>query len=136
MSAAAAANCIFCKIIKGQIPSFKLAETELSYAFLDVNPIAKGHALVIPKHHAQFFHEVPDENLADLLPLAKKVATAIGAPNYNLLQNNGRIALDHVHFHIIPKNEKEGLGIDWPVEPLTKEALEALGKELSSKIAA
>ncbi|TPX45585.1 hypothetical protein SeMB42_g03944 [Synchytrium endobioticum] len=128
-----AASCIFCKIIKGAIPSHKLYETELTYSFLDISPLSTGHAvspnifcpapschLVIPKAHAQYLHEVPDESLADLLPVAKKIASAIGAKNYNVLQNNGRLAhqaVDHAHFHIIPKpNDAEGLGLPWQTD--------------------
>ncbi|TPX36213.1 hypothetical protein SmJEL517_g01505 [Synchytrium microbalum] len=132
-----AANCIFCKIIKGAIPSHKVLETELTYAFLDISPLSTGH-LVIPKAHAQFFHQVPDENLADLLPVAKKVALAIGAKDYNLLQNNGRLAhqaVDHVHFHIIPKpNETEGLGIEWPMLKPTQEQLLATKNSIVEKL--
>ncbi|KAJ3044453.1 Adenosine 5'-monophosphoramidase [Rhizophlyctis rosea] len=134
---AAAANCIFCKIVKGTIPSFKLFETELTYAFLDVGPLSKGH-LVIPKAHSQYFHEVSDEALADLLPVAKKVAKAINPAQYNVLQNNGRLAnqaVDHVHFHIIPKpNEEEGLGIKWRPQTADKEELAAFAKEIVGRI--
>ncbi|KAL1917502.1 uncharacterized protein VTP21DRAFT_3895 [Calcarisporiella thermophila] len=133
-----AANCIFCKIIRKEIPSHKLYETELTYAFLDINPLSEGHALVIPKYCAEFVHQVPDEHLADLLPVAKKIALAIGADNFNLLQNNGRKAhqfVPHVHFHIIPKpNEKEGLGISWPQQTPTKESLSDVAKKISERI--
>ncbi|KAJ3021903.1 Adenosine 5'-monophosphoramidase [Thoreauomyces humboldtii] len=138
-----AANCIFCKIVKGAIPAFKIVETELSYAFLDVGPLSKGHAvrwvnLVIPKEHAQFMHELSDASLADLLPVAKKVALALNVPNYNVLQNNGKLAhqeVPHVHFHIIPKpNEEEGLGIRWPIQQAEKEDLKALAEKLSAHI--
>ncbi|KAJ3088667.1 hypothetical protein HK102_008225 [Quaeritorhiza haematococci] len=130
------ASCIFCKIIKGVIPSFKLLETEFTYAFLDIGPLSKGH-LVIPKYHAQYFHEIPDEYLADLLPQAKKLAKIVGGSNYNLLQNNGRLAhqaVDHVHFHIIPKTESEGLGIEWKTKTVEKEDLAALAKEIIGKL--
>ncbi|KAJ3227380.1 Adenosine 5'-monophosphoramidase, partial [Chytriomyces hyalinus] len=83
---AVAADCLFCKIVKGIIPCHKVAETATTLAFLDINPLAKGHTLVIPKYHAQFTHQLPDESLAELLPVAKKVAIAIGAENYNILQ--------------------------------------------------
>ncbi|KAJ2721204.1 Adenosine 5'-monophosphoramidase [Coemansia sp. Benny D115] len=120
MSCKSLASCIFCKIIKGEIPSFKLAETELSYAFLDIQPLSKGHALVIPRYHAEKMHELPDEFLADAMPLAKKIALAVGATDYNILQNNGRLAhqeVPHVHFHVIPKpNAEEGLGVGWPAK--------------------
>ncbi|KAI8826562.1 HIT-like domain-containing protein [Fimicolochytrium jonesii] len=133
-----AANCIFCKIIKGAIPSFKVIETELTYAFLDVGPIAKGHTLVIPKQHAQFMHELSDESLADILPVAKKVAKALNVPNYNVLQNNGKLAhqvVEHVHFHIIPKpNETEGLGVGWPGKEADKAELKQLAEKLSASM--
>ncbi|KAI9288796.1 HIT-like domain-containing protein [Umbelopsis sp. AD052] len=110
-------NCLFCKIIRGEIPSQKIAETDKSYAFLDIMPLSEGHALVIPKYHAEFMHEVPDEYLADAMPLAKKVAVASGLKYYNILQNNGKLAhqeVPHVHFHIIPKTkEDDGLAMRW-----------------------
>ncbi|KAJ3186353.1 Adenosine 5'-monophosphoramidase [Gaertneriomyces sp. JEL0708] len=132
------ANCIFCKIVKGAIPSFKVLETELSYAFLDVGPLARGHALVIPKEHAEFMHQLSDASLADILPVAKKVATALNVPNYNILQNNGKLAhqvVPHVHFHIIPKpNEEEGLGVGWPTKEADKDDMKKLADELVAKI--
>ncbi|TCD65869.1 hit protein 1 [Steccherinum ochraceum] len=140
MTAKSLATCIFCKIIKGDIPSFKLIENEFSYSFLDIGPLAKGHALVIPKYHAEKLHELPDQYLADALPTAKKIATALGSENYNILQNNGKIAhqeVNHVHFHIIPKpseSDQEGLVIGWPQQKIAKEELEALQKELLGKL--
>ncbi|KZP13914.1 HIT-like protein [Athelia psychrophila] len=133
-------SCIFCKIIKGEIPSYKLIETELSFSFLDIGPLAKGHALVIPKYHAEKLHELPDEYLADALPVAKKIALAQGVTNYNILQNNGRIAhqlVDHVHFHIIPKpsdSEEEGLVIGWPTQEIPKDELAQYYEELKRKL--
>ncbi|KAJ3917979.1 HIT-like domain-containing protein, partial [Lentinula edodes] len=134
------ASCIFCKIIKGEIPSFKLIETDLSfvYSFLDVGPIAIGHSMVIPKYHAAKMHELPDEYLADALPIAKKIALAQGAENYNILQNNGALAhqvVQHVHFHVIPKpNEEEGLIVGWPAKEVPKEELQKVYEELKGKL--
>ncbi|KAJ3329015.1 hypothetical protein HDU76_008822 [Blyttiomyces sp. JEL0837] len=136
------ASCLFCKLIKGVIPAHKLIETELSFAFLDINPLSAGHAvssyLLYCDDHAEFFHQVPDEHLADILPLAKKVALALGCPNYNLLQNNGKLAhqeVPHVHFHIIPKNEGDGLGIGWKSLETDHAKFGALAAELREKIA-
>ncbi|KAI8894963.1 HIT-like protein [Globomyces pollinis-pini] len=129
--------CLFCKIIKREIPSHKLFETELSYAFLDIGPLNKGHALVIPKFHAQKMHQLPDESLADLLPIAKKIALALGAENYNILQNNGRLAhqeVDHVHFHVIPKDVNGGLGIQWNTQKPTQDELKTICESLVEKI--
>lgn len=78
----------------------KLYETEHSFAFMDIGPIAPFHSLVIPKYHATKLHEIPDEYLIELLPIAKKIANAIGSSDYNILQNNGKAAhqaVDHVH---------------------------------------
>ncbi|THV04987.1 putative HNT1-adenosine 5`-monophosphoramidase [Dendrothele bispora CBS 962.96] len=138
MAAKTLASCLFCKIIKGEIPSYKLVETELSYSFLDIGPLSKGHALVIPKYHAEKMHQLPDEYLSDAMPIAKKIALAQGAENYNILQNNGRLAhqlVDHVHFHVIPKpNNEEGLGVGWPSQTLSKEELEGVWETLKKKL--
>ncbi|KAF8877151.1 hit family protein 1 [Gymnopilus junonius] len=132
------ASCLFCKIIKGEIPSYKLIETEKSFAFVDIMPLSKGHSLVIPKYHAEQIQELPDEYLADILPIAKKIALAQGASDYNILQNNGKLAhqvIPHVHFHVIPKpNEEEGLIIGWPAKQLDKDELPKIHEELKAKI--
>ncbi|KAI0016367.1 hit family protein [Xylariomycetidae sp. FL0641] len=122
----------------GEIPCFKLFESEKTLAFLDISPLSKGHALVIPKFHGEKLADIPDEHLGEILPVAKKLVQATGATNYNILQNNGRIAhqvVDHVHFHMIPKpDEKQGLGIGWPQQPTDMEALKALFEEIKAKM--
>ncbi|OXV06665.1 hypothetical protein Egran_05564 [Elaphomyces granulatus] len=132
------AACIFCKIVKGDIPSFKLFESEKVLAFLDIQPLSRGHALVIPKFHGVKLTDIPDEDLTEILPVAKRIAIASGAENFNILQNNGRIAhqfVDHVHFHMIPKpNETEGLGVQWPMQETDMEKLKALHAEIKSKM--
>ncbi|GAA5914831.1 adenosine 5'-monophosphoramidase [Sporobolomyces salmoneus] len=136
-------DCIFCKIIAGKIPSFKLIDTDLSYAFLDIGPIAKGHSLVIPKYHGAKLHDLPDEAMTDILKNLKKLAVAQGLENYNILQNNGRIAhqvVDHVHFHLIPKpsdSDKEGLVIGWPTqkgEGFEMDQLKQLAEDIKGKL--
>ncbi|KJX98795.1 hit family protein 1 [Zymoseptoria brevis] len=132
------AACIFCKIIKGEIPSMKLFESEKTLAFLDINPLAYGHALVIPKHHGAKLTDIPDSDLSELLPVAKKIASAQGSENYNILQNNGRLAhqeVDHVHFHVIPKpDDTQGLGIGWPMLKGDMDRLKKLAEEIKSKM--
>ncbi|OIW26773.1 HIT-like protein [Coniochaeta ligniaria NRRL 30616] len=132
------ASCIFCKIIKGEIPCFKLFESEKTLAFLDVNPLSRGHALVIPKFHGEKLADIPDEDLSEILPVAKKLIKATGAVEYNILQNNGTGAhqvVPHVHFHMIPKpNQQEGLGIGWPQQTTDMDKLKALSEEIKSKI--
>ncbi|KAF1352318.1 HIT-like domain-containing protein [Delphinella strobiligena] len=132
------AACIFCKIIKGDIPSLKLFESEKTLAFLDINPLSSGHALVIPKYHGTKLHDIPDDQLTEVLSVLKKIAIASGAEQYNILQNNGRDAhqeVDHVHFHMIPKpNKEEGLGIGWKQQAPGQEKLKQLAEELKSKM--
>ncbi|CAJ0828193.1 986_t:CDS:2, partial [Entrophospora sp. SA101] len=79
--------------------------------------------------HAKFLHELPDEYLGDLLPVAKRVALAVGAEQYNILQNNGPLA------HQIPKpNKEEGLGISWPAQNPTKDQLNEVAKKITDKL--
>ena len=103
-------NCIFCKIIKGDIPSAKIYEDDLVYAFLDIAPFNFGHALVIPKHHDFSITTIPENYLAAMMAAAAKVAPAIlratKAGGFNLLLNNGPVAgqeVPHAHLHIIPR---------------------------------
>ncbi|KAM5443342.1 Adenosine 5'-monophosphoramidase [Microsporum ferrugineum] len=134
----ASSACIFCKIIKGEIPCMKLFESERVLAFLDIQPLSRGHALVIPKYHGTKLTDIPDADLSELLPVAKKIAVAAGADDFNILQNNGTIAhqvVPHVHVHMIPKpNEPEGLGIHWPAKEADKDDLKTLWEELKSKM--
>uniref|UniRef100_A0A093V9S5 Hit family protein 1 n=1 Tax=Talaromyces marneffei PM1 TaxID=1077442 RepID=A0A093V9S5_TALMA len=125
--------CIFCKIIKGDIPSFKIFESDKVFAFLDIQPLSRGHALVIPKFHGAKLTDIPDEYLTELLPVAKKIAVATGAEDFNVLQNNGRAAHQLVD-HIPKPNETEGLGIKWPSQETDMDKLKALFEELKSKM--
>ncbi|KXJ90638.1 HIT domain-containing protein [Microdochium bolleyi] len=132
------ASCIFCKIIKGEIPCLKLFESDKTLAFLDINPLSKGHALVIPKFHGEKLADIPDDHLGEILPVVKKLIAATGATDYNILQNNGRIAhqqVDHVHFHMIPKpNTEQGLNVGWPQQKTDMDALKTLLDEIKSKM--
>ncbi len=113
-------NCIFCKIIKGEIPSAKVYESESCIAFLDINPINKGHTLIVPKEHYENFEDIPDNVLSDLIIVAKKIVPevieAVGADAYNLGLNNGPKAgqvVPHAHLHIMTRFEGDGLRL-WP----------------------
>ncbi|KAK1064221.1 Adenosine 5'-monophosphoramidase [Friedmanniomyces endolithicus] len=116
----------------------KVFESDKTLAFLDINPLSYGHTLIIPKHHGAKLTDIPEEHLTELLPIASRIAKASGAADYNILQNNGRLAhqeVDHVHVHMIPKpNEKEGLGIQWPQQKVEKERLQKLVEEIKSKM--
>ncbi|KAF2096488.1 HIT-like protein [Rhizodiscina lignyota] len=132
------AACIFCKIIKGEIPSMKLFESEKTLAFLDIGPLSYGHSLIIPKYHGAKLTDIPDDQLSEIMTVTKKIASASGAENYNILQNNGRAAhqeVDHVHFHMIPKpNAEEGLVIGWPAKKGDMERLKSLCEEIKAKM--
>ena len=129
---------IFGKIIRGEIPCHKVYEDDRVLAFLDINPLSTGHTLVIPKEPAQTLDALSEESAAALgraLPrICRAVIAVTGVHEYNVLENNGagaHQAIDHVHFHIIPKpNRTEGLGIDWPMRPLATEA----GAELATRL--
>ena len=103
-------NCVFCAIIAGEIPSFKVYEDESVLAFLDINPFSKGHTLVIPKSHFEGLLDVDGETLGTLADRVKKIAAklkaALGCDGFNILQNNGEAAgqtVKHIHFHIVPR---------------------------------
>ena len=103
-------NCIFCKIIAGQIPCHKVYEDDDVLAFLDVGPLSDGHTLVIPKGHYATLAQVPPEVAAGIgrvLPaLSQAIMQTTGATSWNVLQNNGEGAgqdVHHVHFHLIPR---------------------------------
>ncbi len=109
-------NCIFCKIVKGEIPSAKIFENDDVYAFLDIAPLADGHLLVIPKAHYATMADMPSElagKLGSVLPmLANAVCKATGTVSCNIFQNNGRAAgqlVDHLHFHIVPRTPGDGI---------------------------
>ncbi|MCJ1477041.1 Adenosine 5'-monophosphoramidase [Lambiella insularis] len=133
-----AAACIFCKIVRGEIPSFKLFESPNILAFLDINPLSRGHALVVPKHHGEKLTDIPDEQLKEILPITKKLVLATGALNYNILQNNGALAhqeVGHVHFHMIPKpNTTEGLSMSWPQQKVDMDTLKSYSEDVKAKM--
>lgn len=116
----ASSETIFDRILRGEIPCHRVYEDERVLAFLDIGPLSRGHTLVIPKERAAHLHQLSDESAAAIgrvLPrLCRAVMKASGASSYNVLQNNGASAhqaVFHVHFHIIPRFEKEGLGLTW-----------------------
>jgi len=133
---------IFSKIIRREVPCYKIYEDDLVLAFLDIGPLSRGHALVIPKEPAVMLHELSESSSAAIgkvLPrICRAVMTVAGASAYNILQNNGTLAhqaVAHVHFHVIPKfSEQSGLGIRWNSGSLSAlegaELAEAIAKEL------
>jgi diadenosine tetraphosphate (Ap4A) HIT family hydrolase len=125
-------DCIFCKIIAKEIPSTNLYESEKVLAFLDAFPLSKGHFLVIPKTHAEKMHQVPDNELNEILGVIKQLVSKAGLKNYNILQNNGKLAhqfVFHAHFHVIPKiSNAEGLIMSWDAHQASEEDLKSAAK--------
>ena len=104
-------DCVFCKIILGEIPSYKLYEDEDIYVFLDINPVQPGHTLIIPKNHTSDINSIDNSVLIKILDRARDISTLLvdklGAEGFTLVQNNG-IAQEvkHFHLHVIPKYKR------------------------------
>ncbi|MBA3817318.1 MAG: HIT family protein [Deltaproteobacteria bacterium] len=134
------AETIFTKILRNEIPCHRIYEDDRVLAFLDINPIARGHTLVIPREAAETLDQLSEESAAAIgrvLPrIARAVMIATGVRDYNILQNNGagaHQAVMHVHFHIIPKHDDgSGLGIDWKATSLT--GAEDLAKAIADQL--
>jgi len=114
-------ECVFCKMVAGQIPVTKVYEDDIVLSFLDIGPLSDGHTMIIPKQHFEKLHECPPEVLAQvgsrLGKIAKAVSVAMDSDGYNVLCNNGKAAgqlVGHVHFHIIPRNTGDGVFNRWP----------------------
>jgi histidine triad (HIT) family protein len=123
-------NCVFCKILRGEIPCQQIYQDEHLLAFLDIQPLAPGHTVVIPRQHAEFLHDLPEEWAAaigrNLGRLGRTLMDVMGAAGYNVLQNNGVVAaqaVPHVHFHLIPRRAGDGLGYRWKTQSVPPEEL-------------
>jgi histidine triad (HIT) family protein len=131
---------VFAKILRGEIPCHRVYEDDQVLAFLDVNPLSRGHVLVIPKQEVATVDKLSDDAAAAIgrvLPrISRAVLAATGATAFNILQNNGadaHQAVFHVHFHIIPKfPDGSGLGIAWDATKLTDGA--ELAQAISAKL--
>ncbi|MBU0615599.1 MAG: HIT family protein [Nanoarchaeota archaeon] len=112
--------CIFCKIVKGEIPCEKIYEDEDVISFLDIGPVSKGHALVVTKEHYETLLDVPEKLEKAILNAVKKVARAqssvLGNDGFNVLFNNKKVAgqvVPHVHAHVIPRKANDGIRFEW-----------------------
>lgn len=127
-------ECIFCKIIKGEIPSHKVYEDENVIAFLDANPTSKGHTLVVPKEHVENIHEASEMDYmwGAIVEVSNAVKDAFGAEGLNISQNNGEIAgqeVMHMHFHVTPRYTGDEIEIEYDREELEE------GEEIAEQIA-
>ncbi len=132
-------DCIFCQIVQGKIPCGKIYEDQRILAFLDIGPLSEGHCLIIPKEHYVRLEDCPEDVAAALtqkIPhLAPAIIKAAGAQGYNVLNNNGSCAgqlVEHVHFHIIPRNPGDGVFSQWPAGKYPPGRIEELTEKIKS----
>ncbi len=133
-------DCIFCKIVKGEIPAKKIYEDSHTIAFLDINPANPGHTLVVPKKHSEDITHADDGDLHKTIEavkiIVKRQKEHLGAHGVNVLQNNGKQAgqlVAHLHFHVIPRFQGDMVVISYQRNQLTEEQLEEVRKKLSEE---
>ena len=124
------ADCVFCMIRDGKIPSAKVYDDERTLAFMDINPLTRGHCLVATKAHAATLYDAEVEDLKAAIATAKKVAgalrKALSPDGLNVLQANGAAAFQsvpHFHLHLIPRWTGDGKGFDWKLVPGSREEI-------------
>ena len=134
-------NCIFCKIVKGEIPSTKIYEDSKILAFLDIAPVNIGHTLVIPKEHFINIYDTPEEILANMAKVAKKISqalkTQVGADGINVTMNNEKAAgqiIFHTHIHVIPRINTDGFGVWHGRRPYKDGEMADVAKKIIEKI--
>jgi histidine triad (HIT) family protein len=130
-------ECLFCKIVAGQIPATIVAEDERTVSFMDINPATRGHALVVPRTHARDLLEIDPEDLAAVAQAGQRLArvanAALGADGINLLNSCGAVAWQtvfHFHVHVIPRYADDPLRLPWTPEPGDADAIRATGLQL------
>lgn len=126
---------IFSRIVKGEIPSYKIAEDEKFYAFLDINPLAEGHTLVIPKVEVDYLFDLDDETLAGLTLFSKRVAKAIekAVPCKRIGVAILGLEVPHAHIHLVPLNKESDIDFFKPKLKLTPERFNAIAEQISKE---
>ena len=129
-------STIFTKIINGEIPSYKIAENDKFYAFLDINPLVKGHTLVVPKKEVDYIFNLEDDLIAELNIFAKKIANAIDkaieCKRVGMLVIGTEVP--HAHIHLIPFNTEDEMNIKRPKLNLTKEEFIEIMEKIKAKL--
>ena len=127
---------IFARIVSGEIPSYKVAEDEDYYAFLDINPLQKGHTLVIPKKETDYIFDLSDEDLAGMMIFAKKVAKAIGKTIPCLRVGVAVLGLDvpHAHIHLVPLHSGDDLNFCNPKKQFPAEEMKACAEAIAANL--
>lgn len=134
-------DCLFCKIIAGQIPSELVYQDEQVYAFLDINPTNPGHILVVPKQHSTGLLDAEPVTLSTLMPVVQRLAVAMKkvtqADGLNVIQNEGAAAgqmIQHLHFHLVPRKIGDGFEA-WHGKPYASvEMMKAMGEQIRSQL--
>ncbi len=133
-------DCIFCKIIAGDIPAQKIYEDQWTLAFLDITPANPGHVLVIPKRHYETILDVEDDDLMHLIKVVKRIGKIVqettSAVGFNIGQNNGEAAgqsVFHAHWHVIPRHNKDEFG-HWPRGSYSEGEIEVMAEELRTTL--
>lgn len=133
-------DCIFCKIIAGEIPSDKVYEDDAVLAFMDIRPVSRGHVLVVPKIHSANILETEDEVAAVVLKQTKKITAAVnkavGADGFTISTNIGEAAgqtVFHLHFHVIPRSAKDGLK-PWPHQEIAPKTRAEIAAEIKKHL--
>ncbi len=131
-------NCIFCKIVKGEIPAYKVYENDKAIVILDINPANKGHLLVIPKNHAENIFDISEEDFLEVMKVARKLAKVfVNYDGLNLLQNNKEQAgqvVKHFHLHLIPreKGDEKRIIFHWNPLKLSQQEFQEIAEELKT----
>ena len=127
---------IFSMIVAGEIPSYKVAENEQFYAFLDINPLAKGHTLVIPKREVDYIFDLEDEEIAAMHVFAKKVAKAIKAAFPCIKVGEAVLGLEvpHAHIHLVPMQSEKDMLFTNPKLKLTPEEFKEIAEKITKEI--
>ncbi len=134
-------ECLFCKIAGGEIPAARVLETDHAVAFLDINPVNKGHVLLVPRAHHATLAELPDEvaaATASLLPrLCRAILAATAGDGLNVVVNNGRVAgqtVDHGHWHLIPRFVGDPVNWPWPHDAYSGDELDRMQAGIKAAI--
>ena len=134
-------DCIFCKIVAGDIPAEVIVADKAAVAFMDVGPLAEGHVLLIPTGHYATLDDMPADEASAMLghlpALVRAVKAATGCEGVNVLQNNGRVAhqvVMHVHFHIIPRDQGDAFEFNWPAGAYAQGRMADLAQAIRSAI--
>ena len=135
-------DCIFCKIIQGEIPATKVYEDEKVLAFMDINPLNDGHTLIVPKRHAETIFEIDPQDLIATMKVAQKLAIAIkkalNSDGMIVVQLNNKAAgqmVPHLHIHLIPRWENDGLQIGkWEMKPGDMEKIKDIAEKIKKEV--